>query len=143
MELRAIHRLPDGDPASSPACHRIPRHLTADRKAAGRLGVRKLWDACGGHPAHVRTVPNRHPQGGVRGAPVSDFSHPGALREAADGGEVDHREGDRGRTTDLGEVYTDRGEGDGGAENQASRCPPINSGQPGLVPGPPNGACTG
>ena len=73
VELGAVYCLPDGDPATSPTCHRIPRNPTEDRKAAGRLGGRPPWDACGGHHAHVRIVPNHCPQGGVQCAPGSDF----------------------------------------------------------------------
>ena len=47
VELGAVHCLPDGDHAMSPTRHRIPRHLTADRKTAGRLGGRPSWDARG------------------------------------------------------------------------------------------------
>ena len=78
-----------------------------DRKAAGRLGGRSLWDARDGHPAHVRTVPHRRPQGGVQGASGSELSQPGALKEDADGCAVDHVEGDRGRNLACIEVYKD------------------------------------
>ena len=38
VELGAVNRLPDGDPAIIPTCHRYPRNPTADRKAYGCLG---------------------------------------------------------------------------------------------------------
>ena len=95
VELRAIHRLPDGDPVTSPTCHRIPRHRTSDREATGRLEGRQIWDARGRYPAHVHRVPHRHPQGGVGGAPGTYVSKPAALVEAANGGVMDNREGDR------------------------------------------------
>ena len=40
------------------------------------------------------------------------------MREAADGGEVDHRSRDGVCATDGGDVNQDRGEGDGGATHQ-------------------------
>ena len=39
MEIGAVHRLPDGDPARSPSCHRIPCDQTSDRKTARLLRV--------------------------------------------------------------------------------------------------------
>ena len=143
MELAAVHCIPYGDLATSPTCHCIPYHPITDRKAAGRLGGRLSRDAHGGHPAYMRTVPNRRPQGGVRGEPGSDLSKPGAPRKATDDSAVDHEEGYRGHTTARREVQKDGGKGDGGAAHQAPGGPSTNSGQPGLVPGPPTGARPG
>ena len=38
MELGAVHRLSDGDPAMSPSCQRIQGNPPANLKATGRLG---------------------------------------------------------------------------------------------------------
>ena len=38
MELGAVHRISDGDPATRTSCHRIPGDPPANRKTAGRLG---------------------------------------------------------------------------------------------------------
>ena len=143
MELRAIHCLPDSDPATSRTCHRIPRHPTEDREAAGRLGGRQIWDARGGHPAHVQTVHHFQLQGGVCGAPGTDVSQYGASGESSDGGAVDNREGDGGYPPARGEVQKDRGKGYGGAAHQSPGGLHTNSGQPRLIPGPPTGASTG
>ena len=94
MELVAVHRLPDGDLETIPTYHCIPCHPTADREATGRLGGRQMWDARGGHPAHVRRVSHRRPQVVVGRTPGTDISYPGALGGAAEGGAMDNREGD-------------------------------------------------
>ena len=138
-----VHRLTDGDPTTIPTCHCIPINLTTDRKSAGRLRGRPPQDACGRHPAHVRTVLNLCPKGGFRGSKGLDFSHTGATREAADGGAVDQGEGDGGHTSARGAVHEDGVEVDGGAAHQTSRGLPINSGQPGLVTGMPTRARPG
>ena len=121
MELGAVNCLPDGDPAMSLICHRIPSHPKADRKAAGRLGGRPPWDARGRHLALMRAVLNRCLQGGIRGAHGSDFSQPGAQGKAADGAAVNQREGDGKCTTAHVAVHKDRGDGDGGAVHQSTR----------------------
>ena len=110
MELGAVHCLPYGDPTTSPTCHRIPSNPTADRKSAGCLGGRPPQDARGRHPLNVCTFTNRFPQVGVQRAQGSDFSQPGNLREAADGGTVDHGEGNGGRTSTRVAVHKDRGD---------------------------------
>ena len=68
MGLGAVHRLSDGDPATSLSCHRIPGDLPANRKAAGRLGGGKTRNAGRGHAVSVREVANRRPEGGDGGA---------------------------------------------------------------------------
>ena len=65
VELRAVHRLSDGDPATSPTCHRIPSNPTKDREATERLEGRAPRDVGGGDPVYVRTIPNRRMQRGV------------------------------------------------------------------------------
>ena len=54
VELRAVHRLPDGNPATSQTCNCTPRNPTEDRKEAGRLEGRPPQDARGRHP-NLRT----------------------------------------------------------------------------------------
>ena len=49
VEIGAVHRLPDSDPATSSTCHRIPSNPTTDRKAAGLLGGRPPQDDYGRH----------------------------------------------------------------------------------------------
>ena len=88
------------------------------------------WDDLGGHPNHVRTVPHLLPQGGVQRALVTDLSQTGSLREASDGGVVDHGEGDGGITPARVEVHKDGLDGDGGAVHQAPRGLTTNSSQP-------------
>ena len=53
MELGAVHRLSDGDPAMSSTCNRIPGHTLGHRKETGRLGGGEAFDAGGRHVASV------------------------------------------------------------------------------------------
>ena len=115
----------------------------ADREPAEHLGGQPSWDACGGHPAHMQTVPRRRPQGVVHEAPGSDLPQPGAPKEATDGSVMDHGEGDGGHTPAQVEVHKYWGEGDGGPAHLSPLGPPTNSGHPALVLGPPTGARPG
>ena len=69
VELGAVHRLSDGDPATSPSCQQIPGHLSAHRKAAGRLGGEEAFHAGRGHAASVRRILHFRPEGGDGGSP--------------------------------------------------------------------------
>ena len=73
VELGAVHRLSDGDPAMIPSCNCIPGNPPANRKAAGRLGGGKSFHSVRGHAASVRGVSNRRPEGGDGGAPSSNL----------------------------------------------------------------------
>ena len=79
LELGAVHRLPDGDPTTSPPRHRISCDQTPDGEAARVLGGRQACNPCRRHPQVVRGIPNRRPEGGDGGAPGSDLPQPGAL----------------------------------------------------------------
>ena len=46
MELGAVHRLLDSDPATSQRFHRIPWNQAEDREAPRRLGGGKTRHAC-------------------------------------------------------------------------------------------------
>ena len=91
MEIGAVRRLSDGDPATSPTCHRIPGHPLEHRKDTGRLGGGEAFDAGGRHVASVWGITHRRPEGGYGGAPGTNISQPGALQEAPDDGAVDNR----------------------------------------------------
>ena len=134
MELGAVHRLSDGDPATRLTCHRIPGHPSAHRKAAGLLGRGEAFHAGGGHAAIVQGIYHRLPKGGDGGALGTNLPQPGAPWEALDGGAVDYRTGDERSPTTLGPVHEDGGPGDGGALRQTTGGPDTNRGESGLVP---------
>ena len=92
---------------------------------------------------HVCVVPHRNPERGDGGAPGTNLSQPGSLREALDGSAVNHQTRDGGSPPTKGQVHKDGGSGDGGAPRQTPRGTDTNRGKPGLVPRPPPGANTG
>ena len=61
MELRAVHRLSDGDPATSLSFYRIPGDPLAHLKAAGQLGGGQTRDAGQKHIVRMQGVPYRRP----------------------------------------------------------------------------------
>ena len=69
VEHGAVHRLSDGDLATSPTCHCIPGHLSEHRKETGSLGGGESRDAGGRHVTDVRGIPYRHSEGRDGGAP--------------------------------------------------------------------------
>ena len=115
MEIGAVHRLSEGDPATSLICHRIPGHLLAHRKETGRLGGGGSFDAGGGHVASVWGIPHRRLEGGDVRAPGTNIPQPSAPWEALDSGAVDNRMGDGRSPPTGGPVHKDGGTGDGGA----------------------------
>ena len=78
VELGAVHRLPDGDPATSPPRHHIPCDPAPDREEVGCLGARQAFNACRGHPQVLRGLSDRRPERGDGGAPGTDIPQPGA-----------------------------------------------------------------
>ena len=105
------------------------------------MGGRSSQDAVTGDPAHVRAIPHRCLYRGVQGAQGKNLPYTVTLREAVDGGKVDHGAGDRGHATAGGAVHQKQGEDDGGAAHQKPGCTPPTHGQYGHISGPTTGAC--
>ena len=90
VELGAVHRLSDSDPATSPTCHRIPGHPSAHQKDTGSLGGGEAFDAGGGHALSMWGIHHSRPEGGDGAAPGTNIPQPGAPWEAPDDGAVDN-----------------------------------------------------